>query len=242
MKGRRKFMGALGALALAPASMAAAQPRALSAADGLATLQAALDRGRQLRDGDFTPLRWQDEVMRILAGSDLDALATAVDLPRMLRGVQRPSRGARVVRIPGFSRLDSAEGADVKLFFFGPGRVDPPHVHFNLVAAHLVLQGQFRVRHFERVHEESDGFVIRPTRTRRIGPGEVTSISDVRENGHSHEAITAGVLLDVQQGRIDPTRPVRRRELLDVARAQPRDDGTWLARRITQTEALRRFG
>lgn len=146
-----------------------------------------------------------------------------------------------MLRIPALEQLDHAEGAAMRVFFFRAGRTDPPHCHFNSVTAHLVLSGQFRVRHYERVREEARGFVLQPTRDRRLHPGDVTSISELRENAHWHEAITDGVLLDVEQGRLDPTLPIRRRQMIDPT-THPAADGSIFAPRLTTAEALRRFG
>ena len=138
--------------------------------------------------------------------------------------------------------LLTEDGSDMKVFFFKKKRSDPPHCHFNLVAAHIVLEGRFRVRHYARVREEDGGVVLRPTHDRMIGPGDVTSISDDRDNAHWHYAETDGVLLDVQQGRIDPRIPIRRRQMLDLDAATPLSDDLVWAPHLTKGRALRQYG
>lgn len=248
MASRRDFLGGAllgGAGLIAGRSSASAQPstsESASRSDPVDALREAVRRGRQLRLGEITQLEWQDQVERILGGCDPEALARAVDLPALRRRARPVARGASILRAPLFASLDADEGADVKVFFLRAGRSDPPHCHFNLVAAHIVLQGDFRVRHYDRMEEDGELIALRPTRDRTIGPGRVTSISDDRDNAHWHLAQTDGVLLDVQQGRIDPSLPIRRRQMLDIDAAESRSDGALLARKLTRGAALRRYG
>jgi hypothetical protein len=236
MSGRREFIGGVIAGTIA-VSVARAQ-----LTRGQTVLREAMSLGRRLRRGELTQVEWQDAIVATLASCSVEELGEAAGRSSASNGAPPVSRGAVVVRAPAFSDLGADEGADLKLFFFEAGRSDPPHVHFNLVAAHIVLAGEFRVRHFERLEERSGGFVLRPSHDRIIGPGQVTTISDLRDNGHWHQARTRGVLLDVQQGRIDPALPVRRRVTIDPDRARSLGDGTLLVRQIENAEALRRYG
>ena len=243
MPSRRQFLeGALagGMIALTGAT-AAAQTRAARR-----SLAEAIDLGRRLRRGEITDTAWQDRVEATLASCDVTALGAAIGLDALRSRARPVRRGASILRVPLDDELlggiGREVGSDVKVFFVEAGRTDPPHCHFNLVAAHIVLEGRFRVRHYDRVGEDDEGVALRATRDRVIGPGEVTSISDHRENAHWHAAETRGVLLDVQQGRIDPGLPVRLRQMLDVEGARPLGDGSIVAPRLARATALRRYG
>ena len=241
MTSRRTFLeGALvGGIATLSGASSLASAQQTSAVE---TLRQAVDLGRRVRRGELSQTGWQDAVEPLLRSKTVTELSEAIDL-RALRARARPvARGSSILRVPLFRRLGADEGADMKVFFFRAGRSDPPHVHFNLLAAHIVLEGRFRVRHFERVREQDDGFVLRAGRDRILGPGEVSSISDHRDNGHWHLAETDGVLLDVQQGRLDPSLPIRRREMIDPEGARPLADGSILSPRLGRNAALRRYG
>ncbi len=201
----------------------------------------ALRLGRRLRRGEITQTQWQDMIVPLMQRVTADELAGAVELELLRRRTPRAARGAAVQRVARIDELEHDEGAAVRVFFFGAGRTDPPHCHFNSVTAHMVLSGTFRVRHYERLREEPGRFILRSSRDRRIGPGDITSISELRENAHWHAAVTDGVLLDVEQGRLDPTRPVRRRQMVDPT-TTPLADGSIVAPSLTYAEALRRFG
>ncbi|MBN8610882.1 MAG: hypothetical protein J0L92_09880 [Deltaproteobacteria bacterium] len=232
---------AAGAILLATgrATRAQADVRALS--EGLATvLREALALGAAVRSGALSQTGWQDAIGPVLSRVPLDALRRELDLEALRRRARRVSRGCAVVPLTVPTDLGAGEGAAMRVFFFEAGRTDPPHVHFNSVTSHLVVEGRFRVQHWDRVREQPDGFVLRATHDRTVTVGESTSISEARDNAHWHQCLSRGVLLDVEQGRLDPSIPPRRRQMIDLS--TQRADGEFLARAIGQATALHRYG
>ncbi len=206
----------------------------------MAILREAVRLGVAVRSGSLTQTEWQDAIGPILGRAPLDLLRRDLDVDRLRRRARRVSRGCAVVPLDLPASLGAGEGAAMRVFFFEAGRTDPPHVHFNSVTTHLVLEGRFRVQHWDRVREERDGFVLRATHDRTIGPGDSTSISEPRDNGHWHQCLARGVLLDVEQGRLDPSIPPRRRQMIDLS-AQT-SEGEFFARAIGNATALHRYG
>jgi hypothetical protein len=47
-----------------------------------------------------------------------------------------------------------------------------------------VLKGDFRGRHYERVEDNADHYLIKPTIDRAFKPGECSTISDHKDNVH----------------------------------------------------------
>jgi hypothetical protein len=239
--GRRAFLtGALlgGVITLSTHGQAL---RASPQVRGLAMIREVLELGRRLRRGEITQVQWQDAIGPILRGASIEEIHDAIGLEMVRERAPRVRLGAAIQTVPLPSRLDPDEGAAVRVYFFRAGRTDPPHCHFNQVTAQIVLAGQFRVRHYERLREAVGAFVLRPSHDRVIGVGDCTSISDVRDNAHWHAALTDGVLLDVEQGRLDPRLPIRRRQMVDVGVA-PLADGSIVASCLDRQTALRRFG
>ncbi len=237
--GRRAFLGT--ALLGGALTWSIRLPRASAQSGAFAVLREAAELGRRLRRGDIGPIDWQDAIGLTLGGCSPLELREALDIDALQRRLTHVRRGAAIVSLPIFDTLGAEEGAAMRAFFFEAGHGDPPHVHFNQVTAHIVLSGQFRVRHFERVREEPTGFVLRPSHDRVIEVGDVTSVSDLRDNAHWHHALTRGVLLDVEQGRLDPSIPIRRRQMIDPA-GPMRADGSIFAPSLARGVALRRFG
>jgi hypothetical protein len=48
----------------------------------------------------------------------------------------------------------------------------------------IVLKGHFRGRHYDRVEDHSDHYIIKPTIDRIFKPGEFSTISDHKDNVH----------------------------------------------------------
>lgn len=236
---RREFLaGALlgGVLTLSTRSL-----RAAPQTRGVAMLREALELGRRLRRGEITQLQWQDAIGPILRSATIEEIRDAIGLEMIRERTPRVRLGAAIKPVPIVKQLNPDEGAAMRVFFINAGRTDPPHCHFNQVTAHIVLAGKFRVRHFERLREERGAFVLRPSHDRTIEIGDHTSISEVRDNAHWHAAITDGVLLDVEQGRLNPNLPIRNRQMIDVS-VTPQKDGSIIAPCLDKETALRRFG
>lgn len=203
----------------------------------------ALDASRALVSGRLSQAVWQDVLEAVFRTPLPEQVSREVRLDDLLAHAPEavPIRGAAVV--PFSLPLPGAPlyGFGTKLFVLRAGRANPPHGHDNLVALTYVLRGRFRVRHYERIREEPEGIVLKPTIERVLRPGDATSISDIRDNVHWHEAETDGVMLAVYckdlGGRA--TQSV----LLDPVNAKDLGGGLFRAPRLSSLgEALERFG
>ena len=230
-----------GALAGALVSLAEAcgDPRRPSVEE---LLGGASTLGERLARRELTPPAWQTQMGWLFDAAQPEVLADALDLDRLRARAPPAQRGARVVRVPPSPRLPASATPPMKVFFFDAGRANPPHAHDGMVSMHLVLQGRFRVRHFDRLEDDDAAIRVRPSIDRILFPGQQTSISDARDNVHWHLAHTEGALLDVLVTGLSGARPTKT-HLLDPARAHDAGDGTqWLPRLTGVDEALARYG
>jgi hypothetical protein len=151
--------------------------------------------------------RWIDEQQGLaedlsagrISGSDWSAgverLARSIDVEELMAELAR----ARVTAagLPSgndpqkrFVRFLDAEGRPrqlgygVALFEFAPYNVITPHGHRHMVSAHMVVNGAFRVRNFDRVGDEPDAMLIRPTRDYVARTGAVSTMCSERDNIH----------------------------------------------------------
>jgi hypothetical protein len=244
--GRRAATGALiglGLTALAGAAFAAqALPRTWrKLAEDLA--RHANELSRALAAGRLSPIGWQDAMAGLLRGVDSEDLVRSIDLDTLLAHAPGDTRGAAVLPLELFPEGAPPEpGFCTRLIALGRGRANPPHAHDNMASAHYVLRGSFRARHFDRVRDEPEHIVLRPTVDRSLRAGEATSISDQRDNVHWHLAETDGVLLDISHERLIATAPSRT-HFVDPTRADALDDGLLRAPRVLSVEeAVARFG
>ena len=93
-------------------------------------------------------------------------------------------------------KFPEVEGLPKKLVFgkqiFGlkKGRSVVPHGHNNMATAFLILKGNLRGRHYDRLEDQKDHVIIRPTIDREFETGGCSTVSDYKDNVHWFQAIT----------------------------------------------------
>ena len=139
-----------------------------------------------LSGGEMTPLAWMGEVERLATEVDLTELMATVSRSRVTSAGEPyhndpPKRFVRFLDENGEPRRLSYGAA---LFDFAPHNVITPHGHKHMASAHLVVAGQFRVRNYDRLRDEGEAMVIRPTRDYIASVGQVSTMSSARDNIH----------------------------------------------------------
>lgn len=244
--GRRAATGALLGLGLTALTGIALAARALPRAwRKLAedVVRRAHDLSQALAENQISPGAWQDAMAELMRGVDAEDLARSIDLDALLAHVPAVDRGAAVLPIHLFpAGMTPHPEFSTQLLVFKKGRANPPHAHDHLASMHFVLRGGFRTRHFDRVRDEPEHIVLRPTLDKILGSGDATSVSDQRDNVHWHVAETDGILLDVMRAGLSASLPTTTR-FVDPIRADKLAEGLLRAPRIGSVEeALARFG
>lgn len=158
----------------------------------------ALDRWAQnvadlngaLRDGKITNLEWQGRIGALNAHVDVADLARYLDFERLTGALEFPSKLAETAD-PKFPAHIDIGGKPRRWFlrFFGmaQGGAIIPHVHNNMVSAHLIMSGSFRVRTYDRLADEPGDLAAVRLRRRideDMGRGRSITMSDDSHNGH----------------------------------------------------------
>lgn len=237
---RREILGALTTVWLARAVHAArALPRAMD--EKLKSRLRKLDEAsRALAGGRIQALEWQRAAAEVCDGIDVQELCRAADFEHMATHLPLLPRGTSAEEI----RLLDGQAFTPKIFAMGKGRAIIPHGHRNMVSQHLVLQGEMRGRHYERLRDEPEWLVMRPTIDKVFRTGDFSSISDQRDNVHwfvttSERAYTLDAIVD----NLDRSRPYRYQiDFVDPARASVGRDGSLRVPRIDLDECLQRYG
>lgn len=148
------------------------------------TEMAADLHGRKLTD-----LAFQAKMEDLYKRVDLAALCEVVKLDELAKR-PLPNNGAANF---GFD-LSRVEGLPKNLRFgkqiFGckKGRAIVPHGHANMCTGFIVLKGKWRGRHYDRVETLPTHYLIKPTIDRTFAPGEMSTISDHKDNVHWFQA------------------------------------------------------
>lgn len=139
---------------------------------------------RDFRQRSLTPLQWQQAIAGLNAKVPLHELLSYIDFERLKAILEAQGSGEHFERI----RLPALETGGARLwsavFILPPGDAIPPHAHNNLATAHLVLQGKFRARTFDRVEDAPGRMLLKPGMDAVFQPGETVSMSDDCDNAH----------------------------------------------------------
>jgi hypothetical protein len=141
---------------------------------------------RDVHDHRNKDVEFQQSLERLYQRVNLDALLKTLDFDRIAPAVNFPAIGAKSLPVD-FSHIG---GLPVKLpfgaqiFAMRKGRSVVPHGHDNMATGFLVIKGNFRGRHYDRVEDHADHYIIRPTIDREFRLGEFSTISDHKDNVH----------------------------------------------------------
>jgi hypothetical protein len=165
---------------------------------------------RDVQDHKVKDVEFQQALERLYARVDLPALLRTLDFDRMAAGVNYPALGAKSLPVD----FKNVSGLPTKLVFgrqifaMARGRSVIPHGHDNMATGFIVLRGNLRGRHWDRVEDHKDHYLIRPTIDRTFTPGEFSTVSDHKDNVHWFTAETDGAFIfNIHVTGSDPGNP-----------------------------------
>lgn len=138
-------------------------------------------KGRKLKDIEF-----QAKLEELYRRVDLPELVQFLELDRLAATVKYPERGDASL---GFD-LSKVEGLPKglafgrQIFALKKGRAIVPHGHNNMCTGFIILRGDFTGKHYDRVEDHDDHYLLKPTIDRLFKPGECSTISDHKDNVH----------------------------------------------------------
>ena len=197
-----------------------------------------------LRAQKLSSTEWQNRMEQILSGVDLSDLLTRIDFDQLQRTFRLPNSGAHwknlnFREVLGYARELSYT---TRLFGMKKNRSIVPHGHHNLVSCHLVVKGDLHVRNFERLQDDAESLVIRPTVDRVISVRDCSTQSSLRNNVHWFTALSSTAFtFDVFVQDIDRNQPSGV-DFIDPNHAEKLGDGTLRALRLEEDEARKLYG
>lgn len=154
---------------------------------------------------------WQTQIEKLFTRIELKELLKFIDFEKLTEKFKFPDLGVNTRRV-AFPKLDGLPKNTVflkKIFGLKRGRSIIPHGHSNMASAHFILKGNLSLRQYEKVEEEKDHLIIKPTIDKSIKAGSFSSISDQRDNVHwfiatSEVAFTFDmIMLDLNQKKYE---------------------------------------
>lgn len=191
----------------------------------------------------ISPVLWQSQVEKLLNHIELTELLKFIDFDNLTRNFDYPDFGVntKMVQFPKLDGLPEKTVFVKKIFGMKKGRAIIPHGHTNMSSAHLVLKGEFTLKHYDKVAEEDKYLLIKPTIDKTAGVGSSSSISDEKNNIHWFIANTVTaftfdvIMLDLGGKAYDIHN-------LDMAAGEKTGKGLIRAPKMNVETALKKYG
>jgi hypothetical protein len=203
------------------------------------------DISRDLKQRKLTDLEFQAKMEDLYRRVDLAELCRLVQLDKVMAATKLPDNGAANVGID----LRRVEGLPEQLVFgkqifcTKQGRSIVPHGHSNMCTGFIVLRGEFIGKHYDRVETHADHYLIKPTIDRRFKAGEMSTISDHKDNVHWFKCDSdTGFIFNVHVVGYDPTLKVPSGRLYLDPEGEKVAGGLIKARKMTSAECHRKYG
>jgi hypothetical protein len=198
-----------------------------------------------LKDHKLKDVEFQSKLEDLYKKVDLAELCTLLELDRVSRTVKLPENGAASVGID----LSKVEGLPARLVFgkqifaVGKGRSIVPHGHDNMCTGFIILRGAFEGRHYDRVEDNKDHYLIQPTIDRLFKPGESSTISDHKDNVHWFKATSGpGFVFNIHVMGYNPEHSHSARRVYVDPEGEKTASGLIIARKISSADAHRKYG
>ena len=197
-------------------------------------------KGRRLR-----PAEWQAKVEELFHRVELKDLLRSINYDELVKQPLFPEDHESALELE-FPRVEGVPAGltYVPMFIaFKKGRAIVPHGHRNMVSMHMALEGEVHARLYERRGGDDTHMVVEPTLDKTFARGELSTVSDERNNVHWFKATSGPVFMfNVGVFGLDGTKNFSGRDYIDPLGADKLGDGTIRARRIDHTEALKLYG
>lgn len=197
-----------------------------------------------LKSGAVGAQAWQREVEETLVGLDLADLLRSLDFEALSAGARFPSQGEGMERLYFPDDAGKLQALAFRPFLFTLARDTAvvPHGHHNMATMHMVLAGQARVRHFDKLETSATHMVIRPVDDAQARPGMVSSISDEHHNVHWFEALSDRLFMfNIGVYQVVPG-PFGERDYVDPLGGMALGDGSIRAPRMQRGQAYAKYG
>jgi hypothetical protein len=203
-----------------------------------------VELGRDVKDRKIKDVEWQTKVEELYKKIDLAELVKFLELDRIEKTVRYPEKGAAnlgidLSKVEGLPRLAFGR----QIFACQKGRSIVPHGHDNMCTGFVVLKGDWVGKHYDRVEDNADHYLIKPTLDRTFKPSECSTVSDHKDNVHWFQAASdTAFIFNIHITGYNPEnkKPTGRVYVDPVG--EKTAGGLIVAKKISSSECHRKYG
>ncbi len=222
--------------------------RELLSAEGKAVAQKWLkdleQLGQDVKGQKLKQTEWQTKVEELYATVDLPDLLTFMKFDELAAGAKFAKQGEQSLR-PTFPEVEGLPKQLVfghQIFALKKDRSVVPHGHNNMATAFLILKGDFHGKHYDRLEDEADALIIKPTIDRAFTTGEYSTVSDMKDNIHWFKATSeTAFIYNIHVMNVDPSKAGAGRVYIDPE-GESLSDGRIRAKKVSAIDVLRKYG
>ena len=189
-------------------------------------------------------IEWQKKVDSLLGHADLADTLKLLDFDKLTANLKFRDQGELSLK----AKLPQVEGLPTDLVFghqvfaLTKHRSVVPHGHNNMATAFLILKGDFRGRHYDRLEDDGQFMIIRPTIDRTFTTGEHSTVSDYKDNVHWFTATSErAFIFNIHIMNVDPDIKNTGRVYIDPA-GEKLSDNRIRAKRVSAGEVYKLYG
>jgi hypothetical protein len=202
------------------------------------------DLSQDVKGKSLKQVEWQANVDELLAKVDLAEALKFIDFDKLTAGIKFRDQGELSLRatLPKVEGLPTSLVFGHQVFALTKDRSVVPHGHNNMATAFLILKGTFRGRHYDRLEDEREHFIIRPTIDRNFGVGEHSTVSDHKDNIHWFTATSdQAFIFNIHVMNVDPDQKNTGRVYLDP-NGEKLEGGRIRAKKLNSAEVYKLYG
>ena len=141
---------------------------------------------QDLKTDSISVIEWQQNIQELYAKIELQELLQFIEFDNLIKGFQYPDLGVSTKSIifPKLKGLPEKTVFLKKIFGMKKNRAIIPHCHSNMASAHLILNGEMHLRHYEKIQHEGQSLIIEPSIDHMVNVGDHSTISDQKNNIH----------------------------------------------------------
>jgi hypothetical protein len=200
--------------------------------------------GHDVKGKKLPQVEWQKKVDELFEHVDLTDTLKFLDFDKLTSGVKFRDQGELSLK----PKLPQVEGLPTSLVFghqvfaLTKDRSVVPHGHNNMATAFLILKGTFRGRHYDRLEDDGQHMIIRPTLDRTFTAGEHSTVSDYKDNVHWFTATSdQAFIFNIHIMNVDETIKNTGRVYIDP-NGEKLSDNRIRAKRVTPAEVYKLYG
>ena len=204
------------------------------------------DASLAMKKQQIRQAEWQQKIAEIFGRVEQKDLLRSIDFDRLNKQLKIVGSHEAVIETLPQHSAGMPQELSFSTYIYGMKKsgVIPPHCHRNMTSMHMPIGGGLHGWHFDRVADEVNHLIIKPTMDKALTLGEVTTVSDEKDNIHWFKP-TADVsyTFNILVVEIDPTINTSGRQFyLDAVNGEKTDGDKLRVKKLSSKDAYKIYG